>query len=237
VRFSFIAFLFVVMGAMLVSATGRNEADAASGSNEVEAALVLKPDLKNGLRVFAVCAACHSPEGWGVSDGSIPVIAGQLRTVIIKQLADIRAGNRNVPEMFPFAMPKALGGVQSLADVAAYISRLPMPAENHTGPGTNLDYGKSLYRTHCLRCHGKNGEGNDEKFYPRIQGQHYAYLFRQFTHIRDGQRRNANPEMVAQIKDLSPGGMAAVLDYVSRLKPARDRVAPRGWKNPDFKKN
>ncbi len=224
------------MGAGLIAA-GAGGAGPLSGGNETDAALSLKPDLKNGLRVYEVCAACHTPEGWGANDGSVPVIAGQHRTVIIKQLADIRAGNRNVPAMYPFAVPKAIGGVRSIADVAAYISRLPMTADNQPGPGINLEHGKSLYRTHCRRCHGDNGEGNGEKFYPRIQGQHYAYLYRQFVRIGDGLRRNANPEMTSQIKGFSSGDMSAVLDYVSRLKPEPGKIAPKGWKNPDFKRD
>ena len=33
-----------------------------------------------------------------------------------------------------------------------------------------------------------------------IAGQHYKYLLRQMTEIRDGKRRNANPDMVKIIK-------------------------------------
>ena len=33
-----------------------------------------------------------------------------------------------------------------------------------------------------------------------IAGQHYKYLLRQMTEIRDGKRRNANPDMVKVIK-------------------------------------
>ena len=52
----------------------------------------------------------------------------------------------------------------------------------------------------CVKCHGETGMGDVEKFYPRINGQHFKYMLRQFEWIRDGKRRNANPEMVEQIK-------------------------------------
>ncbi len=47
------------------------------------------------------------------------------------------------------------------------------------------------------------GEGDNEKFYPRIQGQHYEYLLRQYNWIKEGKRRNANPDMVKQIQNFT----------------------------------
>jgi len=72
---------------------------------ERDEALHLKPDLENGLDVYEVCAACHLTEGWGTEDGTFPQLAGQLKGVLIKQLADIREGNRDNPTMYPFALP------------------------------------------------------------------------------------------------------------------------------------
>jgi cytochrome c553 len=69
---------------------------------------------------------------------------------------------------------------------------------------------------------------------PRIHGQHYQYLVRQFEWIREGKRRNANPEMVEQIQTFGEHETQAVLDYVSRLTPPAEMVAPPDWKNPDF---
>ena len=57
----------------------------------------------------------------GAEDGVFPQIAGQHRSVIIKQLADIRAGNRDNPMMYPIAKEAVLGGPQAISDVAAYI--------------------------------------------------------------------------------------------------------------------
>ena len=38
-----------------------------------------------------------------VADGTFPQLAGQHTTVLIKQMADIRAGERDNPTMYPFA--------------------------------------------------------------------------------------------------------------------------------------
>ncbi|CAA7615527.1 c-type cytochrome [Magnetospirillum sp. SS-4] len=205
-----------------------------AGGGEEDAALTLKPDLNNGREVYEVCSACHQPEGWGLTDGTFPQLAGQHAKVTIKQLADIRALNRDNPTMYPFALPSQIGGPQAIADVAAYMAKLPMNPEPGVGDGKDLAHGKKLYEENCTRCHGVDGAGDNDKFYPRIQGQHYNYLVRQYQWIKEGKRRNANPDMMKQIQAFTDRDTKAVLDYTSRLKPPANLTAPKGWKNPDF---
>lgn len=201
---------------------------------ELEKAIQLEPDIDNGLEIYRSCAECHMPEGWGLSSGLVPQLAGQHRNVVIKQLADIRAGNRDNPLMAPYSSVESIGGVQSVADVAGYIDTLEISTRGGKGDGKNLELGARLYKENCVQCHGETGEGNNEELAPRIQSQHYNYLVYQFERIKSGQRRNANEEMVAQIKDFSEQEMHAVLDHVSRLEPPEDLRAPEGWRNPDF---
>ena len=209
------------------------------GGGERDEALRLTPDAERGLQVYQVCAACHLTEGWGTCDGTFPQLAGQHREVLIKQLADIRARNRDNPTMYPFALPEAIGDAQAVADVTEYIRRLKMNPDNCVGDGEPGDEefvsGERLYREHCVRCHGERGEGDAARYYPRIGGQHYRYMLRQLRWIRDGKRRNANPEMVKQIQGLSEADMRAVINYASRLRPPAERLAPSAqWRNPDF---
>jgi cytochrome c553 len=195
-------------------------------------ALKLKGDKKRGEEAYEVCGACHLPSGAGRSDGTFPQLAGQHTTVLIKQMADIRAGLRDNPTMYPFAT--TLTDSQELADVSAYIEGLCIPLDHghyDSKPGDNTDKswkapadtaqrlaeGKALYEKECKTCHGANGEGNKEKFYPVIAGQHYKYLLRQMTEIRDGKRRNANPDMVKIIKKYDNSQLISISAYQSSL--------------------
>jgi cytochrome c553 len=202
--------------------------------SEYEEVLTLTPDLENGRKVYLTCAVCHRPEGWGTRDGNYPQIAGQIHSVIIKQLADIRARNRDNPLMYPFSVPRILGGSQSIADVAAYVAQLPMQPNNGVGPGVDLQLGEQLYKDNCVKCHGDRGQGDEKEHMPAIAGQHYRYLMRQFNLIRLGRRKNADSKMVKQIEGFTPREQSAVLDYASRLRPADEKLADPSWRNPDF---
>lgn len=226
--------LMGLAGMVAVAALPALAEDSAKAAEEVERALHLQPNIDNGRQVYGTCAVCHMPEGWGTADGAYPQISGQLPSVIIKQLADIRGRNRDNPIMFPFAIPSTLGGLQNIADVAAYIARLPMNPDNTKGPGMDLEHGKKLYEDNCAECHGDRGQGDAENHVPLIQGQHFGYLVREFDWIRIGKRRNSDPKMVKQIQGFSPRDEMAVLDYVSRLPPPAEKLAQPGWFNPDF---
>ena len=195
-------------------------------------ALKLKGDKKRGEEAYEVCGACHLPSGAGRPDGTFPQLAGQHTTVLIKQMADIRAGLRDNPTMYPFAA--TLTDPQELADVSAYIESLCIPVDHGKYEGADaamqIAKGKELYEKQCLECHGKNGEGDKAKFYPVIAGQHYKYLLRQMTEIRDGHRRNANPDMVKVIKPYTNDQLVAISAYQSSLKMPGSMCAPKAGK-------
>ncbi len=227
--------LMIPETATTVTVTAPTEAELlAEAEAEYEKALALTPDVTNGLAVYRECAACHEPEGWGRTTGSIPQIAGQHRTVIIKQLVDFRAGNRDSALMTPYASPEVIGGAQAIADVAAYIASLEMSVENGKGESERLPIGEALYERHCVACHGVSGEGDEASAIPRIQAQHYKYLLRQFEWIKSGKRRNADSKMIDEIYNLEEREVQALADYVSRLQPPEELQAPADWKNPDF---
>lgn len=179
-------------------------------------ALAAKGDATRGEISFEVCQGCHRKGALGRINGSYPRLAGQHRSVLIKQMTDVRAGRRRNDTMLPFA-DKHVIGPQDIADIAVYLADLPVPPDNGKGPGDGLAAAAPLYREHCAECHGNDGEGDGAKFHPRVNGQHYRYLLREMIAIRDGQRGNANPRMVEIVKPLSNTQLDTLADYMSRL--------------------
>jgi cytochrome c553 len=189
----------------------------AADENPFTQALSLEGNIENGKKVYRLCAACHLKNGWGKSNGSFPVLAGQHKSVIIKQLKNIQDKKRQNPTMSPFSDPETIGGKQSIADVATYIASMPSMTQHGQGDGKAIKKGQAIYQAKCTACHGKKGEGNGVTHIPKLSQQHYHYLLRQLKWIRDGLRQNSDPVMVTQIKKLSDDDLAAVADYISRL--------------------
>ena len=182
----------------------------------LQEALALTPDAQDGARVWKLCAACHRDDGYGHQAGEFPSIAGQHQAVILKQLLDTQSKKRINPTMFPFTDLETLGGLQGMADIAAYTASLAPNPDPVTGPGTDLERGKTLYETRCIACHGETGEGNPELLYPRVVNQHYPYLVRELAWIRDGIRKNSNPVMTNLLQDLTDEDLGAIADHLSR---------------------
>jgi cytochrome c553 len=134
--------------------------------------------------------------------------------------------------MYPFALPEAIGDAQDLSDVAGYIEKMKMTSGNGKGEwvegSPEFELGKKLFSSHCAECHGKNGEGDPSKLYPRIHGQHYNYLSRQLQWMRDGRRRSVKHDMLKNINSFSAADIAQVANYVSRLAvPTKDLAKKR----------
>jgi cytochrome c553 len=220
-----VSFIYAVLANALVMAS----------TPTVNSILSLKANINNGKDVYMTCSFCHSPQGWGTPDGYYPQLSGQLAAVLAKQLMDIQSGNRDVPTMIPFANAIFYRGNQDVADVIAYISSLPMNPDNTKGSGDNLAQGEKYYRKDCKRCHGEKAQGNNDKHYPLLQGQHYPYLLRQMKWIKNGQRKNGDADMAKVLRSYSEQDMQAVADYISRIKPPANKLAKSSaWKNPDF---
>lgn len=180
-------------------------------------ALKLRGDAVRGAEAFVGCQGCHRRGATGSPSGVYPRLAGQHATVLIEQMTDIRSGKRQNPKMLPFADEHVLTP-QEIADIAIYLQGLPISPNLGKGPGNALDRGKDLFVKDCATCHGDRGEGKAEKFFPLVAGQHFSYLLRETRFIRDGQRGNANPDMVRVIKSYSDDDLEAVADYMARLE-------------------
>lgn len=196
------------------------------------------PNLDDGRKTYGVCARCHLPEAWGNEDGTYPQLAGQHVNVLMKQLLDIRSGDRHSSLMYPFVQQRTIGGYQEMSNVVAYISTLPMNPAHSKGPWRknhkNYQQGKEIYQQHCAGCHGENGEGSNSLTQPRLQGQHFHYVNQQLTKVKSGQRK-VDPAMQAIVEQLDYEQLEKAANYASHFEvPAQDLAESRSWRNPDF---
>jgi len=214
----------VWLASFALLSVGVAQADWENSSAEEKKILSLKANLDNGFRLYEkYCFECHELEGWGSPDGEFPEVAGQHRSVMLKQMLDMKNGKRKKSDMEEVLEKKALQSPQALADMVAYIETLPMSPDNGQGRGLDTGRGGKIYEKHCSDCHGKYAEGNSKKSYPLLRSQHYRYMLRQFKAVRARERGNGHPKMEKIAKGMSDQDVFAVLDYVSRLKPPQTK--------------
>ena len=190
---------------------------------EFSQAMAAKPDLENGAMLFARCVQCHGGDGGGMTTGSVPRIAGQHSSVLVRQIVQFRGGKHWDMRMEGVASSHEIfARPQDIADVAAYVHGLTTAGRRGIGGGEFLELGKTLYQGSCASCHGKEGEGNGAREIPRLAGQHAAYLARQIYDAVDGRRPALSKSHGRRLSSLTFEGVQGVTDYLSRI----------GW-NPD----
>ena len=201
---------------------GRTEAAV----QEFRAAVQLEPNFEHGAELFKACATCHQVDGSGSADGTIPVIAGQHVSVLVKQMVDFRHDRRWHARMREAAKQHELGGAQDILDVASFAAGLkrPAPREGGTGDGKSVHEGQIVYYRECESCHGRLGEGDLRTLRPRLAGQHYLYLLKQLYDTASLTRPGMDEMHVNRISALSDKERAGVADYLSRLSPGLSSV-------------
>ncbi|HUL46570.1 MAG TPA: c-type cytochrome [Steroidobacteraceae bacterium] len=208
--------LAVLFGVMPVvsAAPAPGEAQA---KEELRAVLEATPDGARGAHLFAICTECHGPHAEGNASGWPPQIAAQHRRVIAKELVDYRAGLRWYDPMERIAGRHVLGSTQEVADVAAYVASLPPSADTTLGPERWAGKGAGIYVARCQWCHGVRGEGNDERFVPRVAGQQYEYLLRQLRDTIEARRPNMRSQHLRLIEACTMEELMGLAAYMSRL--------------------
>lgn len=189
---------------------------AAIALQELQEAQHATPDLVRGAQEFETCAACHGPDGGGTPDGLIPRIGGQHVSVLLRQLVDFRHGQRWDVRMQHFTDQHHLENPQAIADVAAYVSTLQPKSAPGVGDGQLLQHGAEVYAHLCRSCHGRAGQGDEERAVPAIGGQHYEYLMRQIYDAVDGRRPNFSSRHIRLLARLDHDDILGVSDFLSR---------------------
>jgi cytochrome c553 len=190
-------------------------------TGELGATLALAGDGRRGKEIYGECQTCHRRDASGRANTGVPRLSGQHASVIIKQLMDIRSGQRVNVAMKDYVLEPELT-LQHFADMAAYLESLPVVGALSKGPPELLPRGQALYEKDCAACHGAQGEGRAALFHPMVASQHYTYLVRELELIRDGERGNSNPAMPPILKNYSADDRRAVAAYMAQL-PAPEK--------------
>jgi cytochrome c553 len=176
-----------------------------------------------GQTKAAVCSACHGMDGNSVANPEWPNLAAQHVSYITKQLKALRGGQRVNPLMSPMA---ATLTDQDIDDLAAYFSSQTLHPTGETDPA-KLALGQKVYRAGsvsgkvpaCAGCHGPTGSGNPAAVYPRIGGQHAAYVAIQLRAYKAGTRNNDPNNLMRTIAgQLSEDEIDAVASYIQGLR-------------------
>ncbi|KQQ53703.1 cytochrome C [Pseudomonas sp. Leaf127] len=181
----------------------------------------LAGNVEAGQDKIAVCTACHGPDG-NSPLASFPRLAGQGERYLLKQLREIKSGQRVVPEMTGLLNPL---NDQDLANMAAWYARQKPPV-GAADPAL-VARGQALFRggkpeqdvPACTGCHLPDGSGIVSAGFPRLGGQHADYIKRQLMAFREGQRVNDGDTQVMRTiaSRLSTQDIEALAQYIQGL--------------------
>lgn len=189
----------------------------------VDKALALEPDTIAGRELYRKhCRSCHGRKAYGDSRTATPALAGQVASYVVKQLADLAEGYRELPEMHRQIARTELGNPQAMRDLSAYLNTLSPLTESQRGDGKQLALGARIYKSVCAECHGAGGEGDADHRVPALRGQHYSYVLRQTRQLASGHRYSVEVPVIVLLDALSLEQLTAVADFISRLPVSTD---------------
>lgn len=186
-----------------------------------------KADVEKGKQVAAtVCAACHAADG-NSGIAMYPRLAAQHTAYIYHQTIGIRDGKRthgSAAVMKPVVMNLS---DQDILNVSAFYAK-QQPKSGEANPKENPELGAKIYRgvsdkkvPACMSCHGPSGAGmpgggSEIQAYPRLGGQHQAYIVEQMNAYKSGQRKNTIMEDIAN--RMSEEDLKAVANFIQGLR-------------------
>jgi cbb3-type cytochrome c oxidase subunit III len=178
-------------------------------------------DAVAGKSKAATCGACHGADGNSLAP-SFPKIAAQGERYLVKQITDIKNGDRQVPQMMGF-----VAGLNEtdIADLAAYFasqstaSGAADPALVEAGKSIFLGGNQATGVPACIACHSADGKGIAAAGFPRLAGQHAAYTEKQLKDFYSAKRTNDASNVMRDIASrMHMDEIKAVSSYIQGLK-------------------
>ncbi len=175
-----------------------------------------------GKTKAATCGACHGADGNSLAP-NFPNIAGQGERYLVKQITEIKNGDRQVPEMIGFVMGLT---ETDIADLAAYYAE-QKPATGGSVDPELVELGKRIFLggneatgvPACIACHSPNGKGVEAAGFPSLAGQHEAYTEKQLIDFYNGDRHNDENNVMRDIASrMHMDEIKAVSSYIRGLK-------------------
>lgn len=187
-----------------------------------------KADIAKGKEVATtICAACHAADG-NSGIAMYPKLAAQHSAYIYRQTLDIKEGKRtngSAAVMKPMVMNLS---EQDILNVSAFYAKQQAKSGEANPKQNDPVLGGKIYRgglvdkkiPACMSCHGPSGAGipgggTEIVAYPRLGGQHMAYVVDQMKAYKTGQRKNAIMEDIA--KRLTEEELNSVANFIQGL--------------------
>ena len=185
----------------------------------VAAAEDLSPAAVDAAQKVAasICASCHGPTG--VSDSPLfPRLAGQQEAYLLAQLKAFKSKTRAEADAHDYMWGMATLLDDSIIAAMAHYYAIQKAPAGIPGDARLVARGRALYEqgdaargiAPCASCHGKSAEGS--AIFPRLAGQHAAYVRRQMEAIQKTFRDS--PIMHGVIKELDAKDIGALAEYV-----------------------
>lgn len=163
-------------------------------------------DSAAGQSKAGVCFGCHGSEG-NSTNPLYPNLAGQQTAYLINQLTAFRENKRANPIMS--GMAKNLSDTD-IEDLAAYFSGKTTKSAGGDPALAKLGATKA---NQCFGCHAGKAQGRGQ--FPKLAGQHPAYLAKQLSNFKAGERKN--PGMQAIAANLSDTDIAEITAFLGTL--------------------
>ena len=138
---------------------------------------------------------------------TVPIIWGQERSYLFKQMRNYRNGERDNPIMSPIAKGLA---EEDLRPIASYFAAKSWPAQS--APASPPPPANGIAQ--CQPCHQPNFQGGPQA--PRLAGLSYEYLVASMRSFVANERTN-NGDMPMFMRMLTDAERDAIARYLSDL--------------------
>jgi cytochrome c553 len=191
-------------------------------SSSLLAAGLADGNASAGKSKAAACAACHGADGNSTSP-DYPKLAGQGALYIEKELHDFKSGKRTNGIMQGMAAGLSDTDIQ---DIAAWFSEQKTSVDQ--ADPKLVKQGEAIFRgglpdkgvPACSGCHGPAGQGIISARFPKLAGQHAAYVEAQLKAFRAAGRDDLG-NVVKRTNDKTgdaPGPMETIASRLSDME-------------------